>query len=308
MRGSGRHGEHLAIHLFANRLLFIEALAISQRGVANARELVGQRAGGLVVIAALLHRQRPGPQRCASAPRVLGYGGGAQDAARAMREQHAQVAVTLLGDAPQIARAARAVFLGRQAEPAGEVARILEVAHVARGGCHHGGGGEPPHAGDRQQRGARRAQARDLGQLALQLRDARFEQAHLFEQQAHGAADQAGHGRMRIGQHAADRLQAGARAGGHRQAELAAEASQGIDARGACSHPQASDAMQSLQGLLLDGLHAHRAHIRGAGRLQQGGGVSSICLVAFHIGAHVLRRQQAHFDAQRIQPARPVVR
>jgi CTP:molybdopterin cytidylyltransferase MocA len=42
--------------------------------------------------------------------------GRSQHTARAMREQHAQVAVALLGDAPQVAAVARAVLAWRLAK------------------------------------------------------------------------------------------------------------------------------------------------------------------------------------------------
>ena len=72
-----------------------------------------------------------------------------------------------------------------------------------------------PMPGIEQQRGARRGLAGQLGQLALQLGDARLQQADFLDQQAIGAADQRRHGGMRIGQHAADLLDA--RCGCHRR-------------------------------------------------------------------------------------------
>ena len=59
-----------------------------------------------------------------------------------MREQHAQVVVAALTDAAEMAIAARGVFLGRKAEPGGEVPCIMEVGDAAAGGGDHGGGGE----------------------------------------------------------------------------------------------------------------------------------------------------------------------
>ena len=53
-------------------------------------------------------------------------GGCPQHRACAVGEQHAQVAVAALGDAPEAAGAARGVFLGRQSEPGGEVARVAK--------------------------------------------------------------------------------------------------------------------------------------------------------------------------------------
>jgi hypothetical protein len=54
-------------------------------------------------------------------------------------------------------------------------------------------------------------------------------------------------------------------------------------------------------------LHAHRADLGAARRLDQGAGIGRIGLVALHIRAHIGRGQQAHLDAQPIEPARPVV-
>jgi hypothetical protein len=48
-----------------------------------------------------------------------------------VRQQHAQVAVALLADAPELAMLTRRVLLRREAEPAREVPRFLEVSHVA---------------------------------------------------------------------------------------------------------------------------------------------------------------------------------
>jgi hypothetical protein len=47
-----------------------------------------------------------------------------------MREQHTQVAIPLLGDAPQVAAIARAVLLGCQAKPVEKMPCILEVADI----------------------------------------------------------------------------------------------------------------------------------------------------------------------------------
>jgi hypothetical protein len=48
-----------------------------------------------------------------------------------MREQHAQVAVAPFGNVAKGPGAARRVFLRRQAKLAGEVARIVEMLHIA---------------------------------------------------------------------------------------------------------------------------------------------------------------------------------
>ena len=146
------------------------------------------------------------------------------------------------------------------------------------------------------------------GQLAFELRDAHLEQADLLDQQRHRTADQRRHRRMGIGEHAADLLDAEATALGDDDAELAAEAAQRVDARGARCHPQGTGAMHRLQRLLLDRLDAHRHDLGTAGRFEQGAGIGRIGLVALDVGADIGRRQQSHLDPETVQPARPVVR
>src|SRR3990167_4909809 len=206
---SGWHHKALSGDLLVQSLGFTERRLVSERGVADASELVGQRTGGLVVVRSTLHIQCPSANATDLALGRLSHLGRSQHAPGAVREQHAQIAVATLGDLAQEARTARRVLARRQAEPAGKVARVLEVRHIARSGRHQRGGCEQTDAGNREQGCAGRAQAGQCGELALQLRDARFEQADFFHQQAGAATDQLGHGRSRIGQHTADRFQPG---------------------------------------------------------------------------------------------------
>lgn len=171
---SGRHDEALPVLLFVQPGRLVKRHVVAQRGVAEARELVGQGTGGLVVVAAALHIQRPATYAADIPAGTFGHLGRSERTARAVGEQHAQVAVALLGDATQEPARSRAVFARCQTEPAGEVARVLEVRHVTRGGRHQGGSGEQPDAGDRQQQRAGRAVACHAGELAFDLCDARL--------------------------------------------------------------------------------------------------------------------------------------
>ena len=108
---SGRHHKTLPVDLLAqSHGGFTKRLPVPERGIANARQLVGQRTRRLVVVAPGLHIERPAAHPAHLAPGVVGYLGRTQHAPGAVREQHAQVAVALLGDAPQVARTARAVL------------------------------------------------------------------------------------------------------------------------------------------------------------------------------------------------------
>lgn len=101
-RCSGRDGKALSTRLPAQPGRFIKGRMVAQRGVADARELVGQGAGGLVVVASALDIQRPAADAADIFARSIGHFGRPQHTARTVREQHAQVAVTLLGDATQV--------------------------------------------------------------------------------------------------------------------------------------------------------------------------------------------------------------
>jgi hypothetical protein len=305
---SSRHRIDDALDLFLQRRSRVIRLAITQRRIADPGELVGNRASGLVVIGAALHGQSPAPQTVELPARRVRDAGRAQHGARAMREQHAQVAVAALGDAAQGARAARRELFWRQTEPAGEMLRILEVADLAAGGGDHRRGRQQADAGDREQDGAGRTLPGQHGQFTLQLGDARFKHADFLDQQLHGAADQRRHRRIWIGQHSAHLLDAVATAADNGDAEFAAEAAQRIDARRACSHPQGTRAMQPLQGLLLDRFDLDRRDVGAARRFDQGAGVGGVGLVAFDVGADVGGGQQPDLDAETVQPARPMVR
>ena len=109
--GSGRHRERLSREL-ALQPLAGERRLVTQGGIADAGELVGERARGLVVIAAGLHGERPLAQAIGGPPGTLGDGGGPQYGACAVREQQAQVAVAAPGGAAEVAGAAPGVGLG----------------------------------------------------------------------------------------------------------------------------------------------------------------------------------------------------
>ena len=66
--------------------------------------------------------------------------------------------------------------------------------------------------------------------------------------------------------------------------------------------------MQRLQRLLLHRLHPHRLHVVGSSRFQQCRRIGRVGLIALYILAHVVRRQQAHFDSRCLEQARPVMR
>jgi hypothetical protein len=66
--------------------------------------------------------------------------------------------------------------------------------------------------------------------------------------------------------------------------------------------------VQRQDGLLIDCLEGHKAHVSPRGRLTNGRSIGGIVFLALDVGLDVLRRHQAHVVAERAQLAAPVVR
>jgi hypothetical protein len=65
--------------------------------------------------------------------------------------------------------------------------------------------------------------------------------------------------------------------------------------------------MQSLQGLLFERFDGHRMQLGATRGFEQGAGIGGVGLVALDVGAHVSRREQLDGDAERMEPACPMV-
>ena len=106
-------------------------LGIAQGCIADAGELVGERANSFVAMGSRLHGERPGAQWIERSMAALRDGGSLQHGACAMRQQHAQVPIAALADAPEMTRVAGRLFFGCEAEPGGEVSGVLEMRDIA---------------------------------------------------------------------------------------------------------------------------------------------------------------------------------
>src|SRR5687767_2289596 len=80
--------------------LRLVAFVLDPHGPSDARELVGQGAGRLVVVGTALELERPGSQPIDIAAGAPGDGGGAKHRACAVGEERSHVTVTALGDTP----------------------------------------------------------------------------------------------------------------------------------------------------------------------------------------------------------------
>ncbi len=91
------------------------------------------------------------------------------------------------------------------------------------------------------------------------------------------------------------------------KAELAKEATRGINRGRPLPHQKSPDPVQHQDALLLARLDRNEPHVRSADCLADGLGVGCIGLVALDVGLHVLRRDQAHFVTKPDELPRPVV-
>ena len=170
----------LAVGLARRRLT--ERCLVAQDTKADAGHLVGQCADGLVVVGAALDLGSPvtdaGELRSLAGCR----GGRAQDGSRAMGQQHAQVLVATLADAPEVAGAAGGGLLWCQAEPGGEVAGIGEVGDASSRRRSDGSRREQSHTGDAHQQTTGGRLGNDGSELPFDLGDVGLEHADLVEQ------------------------------------------------------------------------------------------------------------------------------
>jgi len=114
----------------------------------NARELVGERHGGLVVTAQPFELQGPAAEPVGGRGRLrLGV---PEHRACPVNQEHAQIGVTALTDGAEAPPRARGVFAWREAQVAGEVPRRGKARHVADGG-DQGRRGEQADARNRAQ-------------------------------------------------------------------------------------------------------------------------------------------------------------
>lgn len=201
-----------------------------------------------------------------------------------MHEQRAHIDIAAFADRAQVTPVPGAVLAWREPQPDGQVPTGAKVLRCAGTG-HQGRGTEQPDARYLHEPLHRLALRGDRFELALNEGDALLEgwisprQTLIIHRQGGG-------------------LDRGICAGRQQDAVLAPEAPQGIDSRGAATHPLRAYSMQRLHGLLLGAFDRHAQNLGIAGRLEDCLAVGPIGLVAPAIGADVLRRQQPHGEAQ----------
>lgn len=80
-----------------------------------------------------------------------------------------------------------------------------------------------------------------------------------------------------------------------------------VNPRGPGGHTCRTYPVQALQRLLLDRLNLDWHELRAPGRLDQGGRIGSVSLIALDVGPHIPGRQQLDLDTALLKQPTPVV-
>src|SRR5262245_14680555 len=244
-------------------------------GPDDAGELVGEGDSSLVVAAERLEMESPGAQTVGGAT----LAGSPENGACAMNEQHTEVDVAALADGAETADETAGAHAGRQSQVAGEVTAGGETLHVPDEG-DQSCGGDKTDAGDGAQAGHRGSLVGECFELRLDDTDAIFEVAYLgagFRESGTQSVGQTGIG---VGKQDRDPGQYMLSPDGDGAAELAQQPADRIEAGGAGGEPGGTQAMQSHQSLLRDGLHGDGVDVLIAVRLEQPPSVGAVGLVA----------------------------
>jgi len=265
-------------------------------------EFVGKGDGGFVVTAEMLETESPSAQTVVGAT----LGGGPEDGARAVDEEHAKVDVAALADGAEAADQTAGALPRRQPQVAGEVPAGVESLHVPDEG-DEGGGGDETDAGDGAQAGDGGGLVGERLELELDDTDAVFHLAYLGAGPGEGRAQSVWHAGVRVGEQERGSGEDMVGPDGDGASELAQQAAYRIEAGSASGEPGGAQAVQGSQGLLGDGLHGHRADILVAKRLQQPARIGAVGLVAKHVGPGGMGREQDDTVTEGVEPAAPVV-
>ena len=271
----------------------------------DAGELVGESDGGLVVAAQPFELQRPDPEpirrRGCLRLRV------AQHGPRAVNQEHAQVGVAALANRPQAPPQCRRGLPRREPEitrevPPGRKPRdVADRRHQRRGRQQPDPGNCAELTDDHILAGDALELALNGPQARLDLPDVRGRIGQRGPQQSRnygvGVFQERGH----VGYHMV-------RADRHDEPELAQQAADGVDPRGAGGEPHGAQAVQRRQGLLRLRLDRHRSDIFVPKSFEQSLGVGAIGLVPQHVGANDVRRHQHSAMAVRLGLPRPMMR
>jgi hypothetical protein len=270
-------------------------------------ESIGERDGGLVVTALALAVERPAAQPIEGVPGALGAMSCEQCRSCTVHEQCSQVSVALLGDFSQATFFGTRAFVGSEAEPGGEVTARGEALDIADHGTQCGAG-QCADAGDLAQLLDAYIGASQGVELVFDVKDFLLEQTDFLQHLGECCAQGLRNLTLGVGERRTDPILGDIHAKRDREAEFAQDAAQRIHIPLSRAHPLAAQTVQGLDLLSLNGLNGHRANLGTARRLNEGGGIGLVSLVAPDIGFHVLGRQEAHGVTQLGNTSRPVVR
>jgi len=233
-----------------------EGSLVSPHSPDDAGELVRHGDGRDIVTTTLLRRPRPRLKvgRVSRALRVP------QERARAMDQQHPQVHVALRADRAQPPTEGAGVLPRRQAKEARKVAARVEASNVTDE-RNEGRRRQEPNPGHGLQECDLRELSGHARELPFDVAHVRLEHTNLVTGARDGGAHQHRHDGGGIGQQRADLWDDVLGPDGNEDANLAKQASQGVEPRRARGEPRRAETVQGRDRLVLDALDGHRMDV-----------------------------------------------
>ena len=195
----------------------------------------------------------------------------------------------------------------RQPQVAGQVTAGGEALHVSDEG-DQGGSGDEADARDGAQAGNDRDLVGERLELGLDDTDAVLDVADLGAGFSEGGTQSVGQTGIGVGEQGRDPGKYMLSPEGDGATELAQQPADRIDTGGAGGEPGGTQAVQSGQSLLGDGLHGDGVNVLVAVRLEQPPSVGAVRLVTEDVGPGGMGREQHDTVAEGLEPAAPVVR
>lgn len=290
------------LEIFSGYSLGFVLAAVTPHSPNNAGDFVGQGDRGLVHSSVLLHLQSPCPQPVGMLQPLRSD----KHRARSVDEKRSQVDITSLADSPESSLRPAGVFLWSQAEEAREFAAGREAQDPANKGGE-GGRRHQPDTRDRHQTLDNRHIGCESTQLLLGGSDALFELTDLQTGLSKSQAQGIGNGAVGVLDQGPDPGYDVVGADRQRQANLAQDAADGVDAGSAVADPGRAEPMQTGECLLRDRLDRDGMDLLVAMSFEQAFGVGTIGLVAPHVGFDIGRGQQQHLVAELTEFSSPMM-
>ncbi len=230
----------------------------------------------------------------------------ANDRARPMNQQGAQIGIAAFTDTEQSRAIATGVLPGHQAEPSRQMPTIFKIADIANR-CDECRSDNGAHAGDGCQTLTNIALAKALVNAAIIHGYPLIEFTQTLRLVGHHLAGQWRQLIFSILKHLRQLFTKRVDSNGKKDPVFSQKPPSLVDQGCTVPNKAHANAVQGLKVLLLNRLRRYEAHIGSSNRFADGLSVVIVVFVGLHVRFHKLWADLAYFVTQLLQPASPVV-